>query len=174
MPTILAAVMPGPDRPVEVREIPSPELEPDSALLAVELSEVCGTDVHLLHGRLAGVPYPIVPGHVSIGRLEKIRGTLVDTAGKPFVEGDRLLVGHNVAFDMVVAAYKWPDLLPAIFAKYERDQVTDTLLRQKLIDIASFRRVRTRYALANLAKRWFTIEMDKDTWRLHYDELYDV
>ncbi|MFQ5492215.1 MAG: zinc-binding dehydrogenase, partial [Phycisphaerae bacterium] len=35
-------------------------------------------------------PYPIVPGHVSIGRLEKIRGTLLDTAGKPFAEGDRV------------------------------------------------------------------------------------
>lgn len=90
MPTILAAVMPGSGQPVEVRELPEPELEPDSALLAVELSEVCGTDVHLLHGRLAGVPYPIVPGHVSVGRLEKIRGTLLDVAGKPFAEGDRV------------------------------------------------------------------------------------
>ena len=90
MPTILAAVMPGPDRPVELRELPQPELEPESALLAVEFSEVCGTDVHLLHGRLAGVPYPIVPGHVSTGRLEKIRGTLLDVAGKPFAEGDRV------------------------------------------------------------------------------------
>jgi threonine dehydrogenase-like Zn-dependent dehydrogenase len=51
-------------------------------------SEVCGTDVHLHHGRLAGVPYPIIPGHVSIGHLAEIRGTITDIDGVPFSEGD--------------------------------------------------------------------------------------
>ena len=86
MGAILAAVMPKPDAPVEVREFPEPQLEPDSALLNVELSEVCGTDVHLQRGLLAGVPYPLIPGHVSIGRLEKIRGQVLDVQGQPFSE----------------------------------------------------------------------------------------
>ncbi len=86
----IAAVMPGSGRPVELCEIPLPELEQDSALLKVELSEVCGTDVHLRDGRLAGVPYPIIPGHVSVGVLEKIRGQMLDIEGKPFAEGDRV------------------------------------------------------------------------------------
>lgn len=90
MPTTLAAVMPAPNTPLEVRELPIPDLEPDSALLRVELSEVCGTDVHLHHGRLAGVPYPIIPGHVAVGVLEKIRGRLADVDGRPFAEGDRV------------------------------------------------------------------------------------
>ncbi len=90
MPNILAAVMPSPGQTVEVRELPEPDLEPNSALLAVELSEVCGTDVHLLDGQLAGVPYPIIPGHVSVGRLDKIRGTVCDIDGRPFAEGDRV------------------------------------------------------------------------------------
>lgn len=90
MTQVRAAVMPGPGRPVEVREIPEPDLEPDSALLHVELSEVCGTDVHLHHGRLAGVPYPIIPGHVSAGVLSKIRGRLLDIEGAPLAEGDRV------------------------------------------------------------------------------------
>jgi len=86
----LVAVIPQPHAPVELREVPSPELEPDSALLDVELSEVCGTDVHLQQGRLEGVPYPLVPGHVSVGRLNKIRGTLLDADGRIFHEGDRV------------------------------------------------------------------------------------
>jgi threonine dehydrogenase-like Zn-dependent dehydrogenase len=92
----LAAIMPGPSAPgarggdCELREISLPELEPDSALLRVEFSEVCGTDVYLRDGRLAGVPYPIIPGHVSVGVLEKIRGKFLDIDGKPFVEGDRV------------------------------------------------------------------------------------
>jgi len=86
----IVAVIPEPNSPVELREVDEPSLESDSALLEVELSEVCGTDVHLQSGRLAGVPYPLVPGHVSVGRLQKIRGELLDIDGKPFREGDRV------------------------------------------------------------------------------------
>ena len=75
---------------MEVRELPVPDLEPDSALLDVELSEVCGTDVYLQQGKLAGVPYPLIPGHVSVGRLNKIRGSLRDVEGKTLSEGDRI------------------------------------------------------------------------------------
>ncbi|HEX8073104.1 MAG TPA: zinc-binding dehydrogenase [Pyrinomonadaceae bacterium] len=90
MAGVLVALIPEPGAPVEVREVPAPELEADSALLTVELSEVCGTDVHLQQGRLAGVPYPLIPGHVAVGRLSKIRGRLTDVEGRPFAEGDRV------------------------------------------------------------------------------------
>jgi L-iditol 2-dehydrogenase len=86
----LVAVIPEPNAPVEVREVVEPDLERNSALLAVEASEVCGTDVYLQQGRLAGVPYPLVPGHVSVGRLQKIRGELLDVDGKRFNEGDQV------------------------------------------------------------------------------------
>lgn len=88
--TVLAALIPEPHAPVEVRELDEPVLEENSALLEVELSEVCGTDVHLQQGRLAGVPYPLIPGHVSVGRLGKIRGALFDVEGRAFAEGDRI------------------------------------------------------------------------------------
>ncbi|MGH7502094.1 MAG: zinc-binding dehydrogenase [Longimicrobiales bacterium] len=88
--TVRAAVIPGPNRPVEVRSLPVPALEPDSALMEVELSEVCGTDVHLRAGRLTGVPYPLIPGHVSAGILEQVRGNVRDVHGVPFAEGDRV------------------------------------------------------------------------------------
>jgi threonine dehydrogenase-like Zn-dependent dehydrogenase len=86
---ILAAVMPGPRQPIEVREFPAPDLAPGAALLRTARSEVCGTDVHLWHGRLAGVPYPIIPGHVSAGTLEAIRGSLRGLDGAALHEGDR-------------------------------------------------------------------------------------
>jgi L-iditol 2-dehydrogenase len=90
MANVLAAVVPEPGAAVEVREYPEPALEPDSALLAIELSEVCGTDVHLRAGRLTGVPYPLIPGHVSVGRLERIRGTVRDVEGRALAEGERV------------------------------------------------------------------------------------
>ena len=91
MPSVLAAVMPAPRVPVELREFPEPVLEPGSALLRTLYSEVCGTDVHLWHGRLAGVPYPIIPGHVSVGVVDKLRGQMRATDGSRVAEGDRLV-----------------------------------------------------------------------------------
>jgi L-iditol 2-dehydrogenase len=83
-----AAVFPEPHKPIEFREFPEPELEPGSALLHTMYSEVCGTDVHLHHGKLSGVPYPIIPGHVSIGVVAKTRGQLETVNGDPVREGD--------------------------------------------------------------------------------------
>ena len=88
--SVLAAVMPAPRVPVEIREFPEPDLPPGGALLRTALSEVCGTDVHLWHGRLSGVPYPIIPGHVTTGTLDKIRGSLTDVSGGALHEGDRV------------------------------------------------------------------------------------
>ena len=87
---ILAAVMPAPRQPIEVREFPRPDLPVGAALLRTVRSEVCGTDVHLWHGRLSGVPYPIIPGHVSAGTLQSIRGPLRTLDGSTLREGDRV------------------------------------------------------------------------------------
>ena len=82
-----AAVLPGPGRPIEIRRFPAPRPEPGGAVLETAGSEVCGTDVHLFHGRLAGVPYPIVPGHVVCGRLAESRGEIRDVEGRPIADG---------------------------------------------------------------------------------------
>jgi threonine dehydrogenase-like Zn-dependent dehydrogenase len=86
---ILAAVMPAPRQPIEIREFPRPDLPPGGALLRTTRAEVCGTDVHLWHGRLSGVPYPIIPGHVSAGVLDSIRGRIAGLDGADLREGDR-------------------------------------------------------------------------------------
>jgi len=82
--------MHGPGLPLEVVERPVPSLGPGELLLSVEASEVCGTDVHLWHGRLTGIPWPIIPGHVSMGRILAMRGVDRDALGTPLKEGDRV------------------------------------------------------------------------------------
>jgi L-iditol 2-dehydrogenase len=89
---ILAAVMAGPHQPIDIREFDRPALPPGAALLRTARSEVCGTDVHLHHGRLAGVPYPIIPGHVNCGRVLEVNGSLTD------IEGRTIEVGTLVTF----------------------------------------------------------------------------
>ena len=86
-PTVRAAVLPGPHRPVEIRRLPRPDPAPGEILLETLASEVCGTDVHLADGRLAGVPYPIVPGHVSVGRVLEANGVRRDAVGTPIGPG---------------------------------------------------------------------------------------
>jgi threonine dehydrogenase-like Zn-dependent dehydrogenase len=88
---ILAAVMEAPHQPIAVHEFGVPDLPPGAALLRTACSEVCGTDVHLWHGRLSGVPYPIIPGHVTTGVLERVRGDLEGIDGSTLREGDRVV-----------------------------------------------------------------------------------
>ncbi|HTR78062.1 MAG TPA: zinc-binding dehydrogenase [Gemmatimonadaceae bacterium] len=82
-----AVVFPGPNLPLEIREFPLPTLEPGAAVLTTMYSEVCGTDVHLHHGKL-DVAFPIIPGHVSVGVVSAANGQLRDVQGDPIREGD--------------------------------------------------------------------------------------
>lgn len=90
--TVRAAVIPAPGAALEIRRYPVPELEPGAVLLRTVAAEVCGTDVHLWHGRLSGVPYPLIPGHVSVG-------TVVATGGDvATLDGEVLRPGRMVTF----------------------------------------------------------------------------
>ena len=73
---------------VEVKHLPIPEPAPGAVLLKTAYSEVCGTDVHLQKGLLAGVPYPIIPGHVSTGTIEAVNGEVRDIDGLMLKAGD--------------------------------------------------------------------------------------
>ncbi len=77
-----------PEAPLQLWTLDEPALEPGAVLLETIASEVCGTDVHLHHGRLAGVPYPIIPGHVSVGRVLESAGVGRDAVGTPIAPGD--------------------------------------------------------------------------------------
>jgi threonine dehydrogenase-like Zn-dependent dehydrogenase len=91
---IRAAVMTAPRQPLEIWDLPDPVMEQGSILLETVASEVCGTDVQLHHGRLSGVPYPIVPGHVSVGRVLEIRPPR--TPSSPAVDVGALVTFYDV------------------------------------------------------------------------------
>lgn len=97
---------------------------------------------------------------------------------------DVQLVGHNVAYDMAVIAEAFPALRPLVFAAYETNRVTCTMLRQMLLDIASgvYRGrhvgkgifIKLTYHLEDLAERCAGFELKKDAWRLSYCYFIDV
>jgi DNA polymerase-1 len=99
-----------------------------------------------------------------------------------------LLVGHNVAFDMAVFCAEFPDLLPAVFAAYEADRITDTMLRAKIIDIATGRYrgfaeeqpdgsekwIKIDYSLAVSARRYAEMPIKKEGFRMFYAPFRNV
>jgi D-arabinose 1-dehydrogenase-like Zn-dependent alcohol dehydrogenase len=67
-----AAVLPAIGRPLEIREIPRPEIGPDEVLIETHACGICRTDVHIQDG-LAYVPsLPHVPGHEPAGVVVEV------------------------------------------------------------------------------------------------------
>lgn len=91
---------------------------------------------------------------------------------KAALESDSLIVGHNVAFDMVTICAEWPDLMPLVFEAYETDRVTDTMLRERLVDIAQGTFIEGQdYSLEGVARRRCGIALTKGEWQLRFGEL---
>ncbi len=68
--TTRAIVQTGP-RQLELRELPVPEIDAESALLRVEACGICGSDVEQYTGTLP-VRFPLIPGHEPVGTIEAI------------------------------------------------------------------------------------------------------
>lgn len=65
---MLAAVLAEPGR-FDLREVPAPEPGPDQALIRIARTGICGTDVHMFHGRYAADRLPLIPGHEFAGTV---------------------------------------------------------------------------------------------------------
>lgn len=84
---------------LEIKEFPRPEISEDEALLRVEYSGICGTDKHMYLGKLVHpgnivTPFPIIPGHEIVGRIEEIGDrarTKLEATGVELKVGDRVV-----------------------------------------------------------------------------------
>ncbi|MFC8847961.1 MULTISPECIES: zinc-binding dehydrogenase [unclassified Micromonospora] len=91
MATSRAAIVTGPDGPVEIREYPVPAPGPGEAVIRVELCGICGTDAHVFHGRLPSITFPVLLGHETVGTIAALGpGLDRDFAGRPVTVGDRV------------------------------------------------------------------------------------
>ena len=77
---------------INIVERPIPDIKDDEVLIKIKAAGVCGSDVHIYHGKNAFATYPRVVGHEFAGEIIKI--------GKEVKE---LKIGDRVAVDPVVS-----------------------------------------------------------------------
>src|SRR5438477_6309607 len=77
---------------VELADVPKPTLEePGDALVRVTTTAICGSDLHVLNGRIPGMTPGGILGHEFIGVVEAVTPEVTR-----FAEGDRVLASFTI------------------------------------------------------------------------------
>jgi len=84
------AVMTQPGK-IEFREVDVPELIPGQVLIRIMRIGVCGSDIHVYHGKHPFTSYPVVQGHEVSGEIVKVSPDV-----KGFSPGDKVTVQPQV------------------------------------------------------------------------------
>ncbi len=74
-----------------VKTVPDPEIGDDDALMKVEATSICGSDVRILHHGNPRVSPPTIIGHETAGVIVKVGKNVVRVK-----EGDRVAIGADV------------------------------------------------------------------------------
>ena len=56
---------------IEFKEVPVPEIVDDQVLIRIEKIGICGSDIHVYHGKHPFTKYPVTQGHEVSGIIEK-------------------------------------------------------------------------------------------------------
>lgn len=93
-----AAVLTAQGGGFEVREFGVAEPGPGEFVVKVDLAGICGTDVHVWHGHMASVRFPIILGHEITGTVVALGdGVTHDYLGRPVAVGDRVCLSPGVS-----------------------------------------------------------------------------
>ncbi|MBS1698237.1 MAG: alcohol dehydrogenase catalytic domain-containing protein, partial [Actinobacteria bacterium] len=96
-PAAVAMAWLGVGVPHEALAVPGVALAPHDVLIAVEMSTICGSDIHTVQGR-RHAPTPLVLGHESVGRI-----IAIGDEGARAADGAELRVGDRVVWSVTVS-----------------------------------------------------------------------
>lgn len=126
-------------------------------------------------------PGDMAPGLVSvaIGNMLYHRTTAGVLEALRDVFDHHTVIGHHIAYDCVVLLRQFPELWPSILTAYQEERVTCTLLRQRLVDIASgnswrYAERKGAYSLKGVVQRELGLDLEKGTVQVRFGELYDT
>lgn len=102
---------------------------------------------------------------------------------KSWIMSEFHMTGHNISYDLSILAFKYPNLLPYIFAALDKGLIHDNLLREKLLNITRHGNIdliefngssmHVGYAQVDLEKKYLNIDRSdlkdvEDAPRLNY------
>jgi threonine dehydrogenase-like Zn-dependent dehydrogenase len=78
---------------IRLEDVPEPRIqEPTDAIVRITSSAICGTDLHMIRGTMAGMEPGTILGHEGVGVVEKL-GPMV----RNFDVGDRVVILSTIA-----------------------------------------------------------------------------
>lgn len=78
---------------IRLDNVPEPKIhKPNDAIVRLTASAICGTDLHMIRGTLAGMRPGTTLGHEDVGIVEE-----VGSAVRNFKKGDRVVIGSTIA-----------------------------------------------------------------------------
>src|ERR1043165_8521318 len=78
---------------IRLDTVPEPKLkEPNDAIVRLTASAICGTDLHMIRGTMAGMKPGTILGHEGVGIVED-----VGKGVRNFRKGDRVVIGSTIA-----------------------------------------------------------------------------
>lgn len=96
-PAATAMVWIGEGHPHETIAVPGVALGDHDVLVSVEMSTICGSDVHTVQGRRSS-PVPLVLGHESVGRV-----IAMGDGGATTVDGTPVRIGDRVVWSVTIS-----------------------------------------------------------------------
>ena len=139
------------------------------------------TETALIRQGLLAPPLACVSSCIVLGEEPSLNHhstalTFLQGCFSPAARGRLIIVGHNFAFDSAVLMARFPVLMPIIFGAYDQGMIRDTMLQERLLDLAEGKLMRSGYSLDAIYQRYGGEPLDKgaDGWRLRYGELINV
>jgi threonine dehydrogenase-like Zn-dependent dehydrogenase len=77
---------------IRLDNVEEPEIAPTDAILSMIRSAICGTDLHLVRGTMAGMLPGTILGHEAVGVVEEVGFDVRNLA-----QGDRVVVPSTIA-----------------------------------------------------------------------------
>ena len=72
---------------IEFRDVPVPKVKEGQVLVKIKRIGICGSDIHVYHGKHPYTSYPVVQGHEVSGEIVKLTD-----GGSNFKEGDKVTI----------------------------------------------------------------------------------